>query len=234
MRLRPTPLLYGVVCALSVAFAAALVWIAPAAAGPACGWQGYSYAGLESAARAYGVAATVTSLAPPRVESGHVAAWVGVGGHGAGPGGSDAWIQVGLSAFPGSSGRLYYELKRPETPVRYVELGAPVPAGERHRVAVLELASKPNWWRAWVDGRPVTPPVLLRGSHGSWKPVATTESWDGGRPACNRYRYRYERVMLASRAGGGWTALSTTHVIRSPRYRVIRRPPAGFDAFSAG
>ena len=34
-----------------------------------------------------------------------------VGGVGEGPNGSDSWIQVGLSAFPGSESALYYEVR---------------------------------------------------------------------------------------------------------------------------
>ena len=82
----------------------------------------YSYAGISSPLRAHGVGAAVTALSAPRVLQGHVAGWVGVGGPGLGPGGSDEWIQVGLSAFPGSDSRMYYEVKQPGYDAKYVEL----------------------------------------------------------------------------------------------------------------
>ena len=77
---------------------------------------GYTYAGRLSATPAHGVRATLTALSKPEVAAGHVAAWVGVGGVGQGVDGTDAWIQVGLSAFPGSESRLYYEVARPGMP----------------------------------------------------------------------------------------------------------------------
>src|SRR6266536_6298283 len=47
----------------------------------------------------------------PKVRDGHIAGWVGVGGVGEGPDGTDAWIQVGLSAFRGDwTSRMYYEV----------------------------------------------------------------------------------------------------------------------------
>ena len=47
-----------------------------------------------------GVAATLSVAAAPTLVAGHVAAWVGVGGGGIGPSGTDAWIQAGLNAYP--------------------------------------------------------------------------------------------------------------------------------------
>ena len=42
--------------------------------------------------------ATVTMTTGPRVAGGHVAAWVGVGGVGLGPNGTDQWLQVGFGS----------------------------------------------------------------------------------------------------------------------------------------
>jgi hypothetical protein len=39
----------------------------------------------------------------------HVAAWVGIGGEGLGPGGATEWIQAGLSAFPDGRTELNYD-----------------------------------------------------------------------------------------------------------------------------
>src|SRR5436190_19675677 len=70
-----------------------------------CGPRGYAYAGLQLGTPGYGIGAALTSLAPPVVESGHVAGWVGIGGPGEGPGGTDEWLQVGLNATRQGDGR---------------------------------------------------------------------------------------------------------------------------------
>src|SRR5437588_19270 len=60
-------------------------------------WSGYSYDGVQSPSRAFGVSATLTLAARSVVANGHVAAWIGVGGPGLGPGGSDEWLQGGIA-----------------------------------------------------------------------------------------------------------------------------------------
>ncbi|MGZ4389955.1 MAG: hypothetical protein ACXVZL_11300, partial [Gaiellaceae bacterium] len=45
-----------------------------------CGYSGYSYAGFQSPVTAYGVSGRLTALSVPGVATGHVAAWIGVGG----------------------------------------------------------------------------------------------------------------------------------------------------------
>jgi hypothetical protein len=172
----------------------------------------------------------VTSLAQPAVESGHVAGWVGVGAPGQGPNGSDEWIQVGLNSLPGTGNTLYYEVMRPGGGLSYAEVATNVSNRRPIRVAVLETASQRNAWRIWVDGRPVTPPIWLAGSHRALTPMAMAESWDGGKPACNRYNYRFARVSVAAAPGGSWQAASDAAVLQDPGYRVVRRAPASFDA----
>src|SRR5918995_4392858 len=135
---------------VTVAAATAFVsgWTAgptPSAVSSRCGTSGYSYAGLQHAHAAPGIRATVTPLERPDVESGHVAAWVGVGGRGLGAGGTDAWIQIGVSSFSDGASHLYYEINRPGAGPRYTPLD--VPLGVRHRVAVRELATRRGWWR---------------------------------------------------------------------------------------
>src|SRR5262245_6223138 len=78
-----------------------------------CGPAGYGYAGVLSTTATSGVAATVRALARPSESGGHVAAWVGVGGYGMGPGGRDEWMHVGITATPGTSQRVYVEWKQP-------------------------------------------------------------------------------------------------------------------------
>jgi hypothetical protein len=206
-------------CALT-----ALVTAGPAAA---CAIGDYAYAGVEAKSRAHGVAATISTASAPRVEAGHVAGWVGVGGYGFGPRGTDAWLQVGLAAFEDLETKLYYEVTQPGFSPTYYQLAAVVP-GERHRVAVLET-SKRSWWRVWVDGRAATDPIFLAGSHGAWEPTVTGESWDGGTSACNSFNYRFERVAIATRPGGGWRKLSSFRVLQDKGMRLTRSA-AGFLA----
>jgi hypothetical protein len=160
------------------------------------GPRGYGYAGHEAAYGARGVRATVTPLVRPRVRRGHVAGWVGVGGRGTAPGGRDQWLQVGLAWVPGSPLLLYVEVTRPGRQPELRLLGPTGAAGAARRLAVLEVTGRPGWWRAWVDGRPVTEPIRLAGPAGQLHPIATAESWDGGAGACNAFAFRFEDVVL--------------------------------------
>jgi hypothetical protein len=217
--------------AAPTALAAACAFSAPAGAA-ACAPVGYSYAGLQSGREAHGVTARITALSAPNVRNGHVAAWVGVGGAGAGPNNRDEWLQVGLSAFPGRAASLYYELTLPDRQPRYTMLSADVQPGSRHAVAVLEMAGRPNDWRVWVNGSPMTRPIHLPGSHGRFAPVATAESWDGGTNACNGYGFRFDSVKVAASAGGNWQPLAARTVLQDPGYRVELRGPTSFLALT--
>ena len=187
-----------------------------------CGTRGYAYAGFQSAHRGHGVRATLTALAIPRVSNGHVAAWVGVGGVGLGPNGSDQWLQVGMNAFHGTGTNLFYEVAAGGGAPRYHELATGIALGTQHRVAVLELPARPDHWRVWVDGKPVSPPILLAGSSGRFEPIATAESWDGGTRACNRFSYRFDRLAVASARGGGWRRFVPAHRFHDRGYRITR------------
>jgi hypothetical protein len=224
-RLRPQALAATLVC--TYAFLTAPSW-----AGAACGTSGYGYAGLGASRPAYGVATTLRTATAPQVLSGHVAGWVGVGGPGAGPNGSDEWIQVGFSAFPGSSlSSLYYEVARPNQAPRYFEVASGLLPGTSHKVAVLELAQRQGWWRVWVDDHVVGDPVYLPGSHGAWRPLATTETWGAGSNVCNRFRYQFGSVSIATRAGGGWQPLTRHYTFQNHGYRIKR---LGSSTFVAG
>jgi len=90
---------------LVTAAIAAAALLGGAARALACGNStGYSYAGLSAVERSYGISAIVTPLDAFDVMNGHVAGWVGVGGPGEGPGGTNEWIQIGLSGFPDVTG----------------------------------------------------------------------------------------------------------------------------------
>ena len=178
------------------------------------------------------MAATLSMLSEPQVAGGHVAAWVGVGGVGKGPNGSDVWIQVGLSAFPREGSRLYFEVARAGVPATYHQLDADVQTGERFRVAILESGKQPNHWRVWVNGTAVTAPVHLPDSHGRWRPIATAESWTGTGTACNRLGYRFESVRVSAAPGGSWRPFVGGHTFLASGYRVLDRSRTTFDVRS--
>lgn len=207
-------------CAVACAATAALASPPEAAALEPCGKAGYSYAGFQSAHRGHGVRATLTALAKPKVRNGHVAAWVGVGGAGLGPNGSDQWLQVGLNAFHGTGSNLYYEVTTGGAPPRYHELDADIAPGRHQRVAVLELAQRRNWWRVWLNGKPVSKPIHLPGSSGRFEPIATAETWDGGTRVCNRFAYRFDGLAVAGARGGGWKRFVQAHRFEDRGYRV--------------
>jgi hypothetical protein len=210
---------------------AATIGLAAAPNALACGSAGYSYAGISSRTSVYGVGATLTSLAAPAVQNGHVAGWVGVGGPGLGPHGSTEWIQVGYSGFPGLRvGSLYYEVTLPGKAPTYHEVSAKIHPGERHRVAVLEVAHHLNWWRVWVDGHAASKPYHLPGSHGAWRGIATAESWGGGMRACNLYSYRFNRVAVAHHAGGNWKLVSSVYAMHQGDNRFVPRTTSSFVA----
>lgn len=202
---------------------------AGAGSGASCGDHAYTYAGYAASRRAHGASAVLTPLAAPAVANGHVAAWVGVGGPGQGANGADEWLQVGISGFADHSA-LYYELTEPRAAPRYVEVLPRVAPGESHRVTVLELHGRPNWWRVFVDHRPVTDPIHLPASHGRWHPIATAESWNGGTTSCNSFAYRFGHVRSATAAGGGWQRFRTGYRFQDRGYRVIRLARASFIA----
>lgn len=210
------------VAALCVAALALGTGSAPAAPVAACGAT-YSYAGVVHDRAASGVRATIRTLVTPLVRWGHVAAWIGVGGPGAGSGGADAWIQVGMTGFEGGLQTMYYEVVQAGGTPRYVEVRSRVAVGEAHRLAVLEMRGRPGWWRVWVDGLAVSAPVLLRGSHQAWQPMAVAESWNGGKAVCNRYRYEFDRLGVATQPGGSWTAFHAGQTFRDPGYTLTRR-----------
>ena len=165
------------------------------------------------------------------VVSGHVAGWVGVGGPGEGPRGSDEWIQIGLSGFPGVTGNdVYYEVALPHHYPAYHQVAADLPFGRTVKVAVLEMHNRPNWWRVWFDRHPVSRPIRLPDSHDRWSPIATAESWDGGSGgACNGFLYSFRDVAVAFAPGGGWRALARNDKIISSTTR-LRRARASFIA----
>ena len=213
----------AVAAAASVAVASLVAAPAPASPGAsarAC-VHGYSYAGYAGRDGSAGVAATITALTRPSVATGHAAAWVGVGGVHAGPGGASEWLQAGLAAFPGIGLRVYVEAVSRGESRRFLDLG-PAVVGRRYRVRVREAGA--GVWRAFVDGRAVGRPAYLPTASGAWRPIATAESWAAGRAACNRYAYRFDAV--AALQGKGWARLARGEPIGAP----VAREASGFSA----
>jgi hypothetical protein len=195
---------------------------APSQAGVRPCTPGYSYAGLAGRQGASGVAATISAREPAAVLTGHAAAWVGVGGNHQGPGGASEWLQAGIAAFPRVGLRVYVESVSRGEPRRFLDLG-PARVHRRYRVRVAETGR--DVWRAFVNGDAVGRPAYLPTIRGSWRPVATAESWSAGRAACNRYAYRFDGVsVLHSRR---WGALGAAEQVGAG----ISRGRAGFIAF---
>jgi hypothetical protein len=208
------------VAAATLAAACSLALPQRGNAAATCASSQYSYAGVSSIRARYGVGARITAVRQPSVRAGHVAAWVGVGGAGLGPGSTDEWLQVGISAKPGQSSALYYEVALPNQKPRYVMLKGHLPLGRAYDVAVLESHAHPGSWRVWVNGSRMTQRILLPSSHGAWRPVATAESWSGlTGGTCNSFAFRFQHIRVATKPGGAWKPLKG-RVLADAGYRV--------------
>ena len=214
----------GVAAAAFVAVASMIVPPSPASPSPigagSC-TPGYSYAGYAGRDGVSGVAATISASVLPLVSSGHAAAWVGVGGTHEGLGNASEWLQAGIAAFPHLGLRVYVEEVSRGSARRFSDLG-PAPVGRRYRVRVVETGR--DVWRAFVNGRPVGRPAFLPTAGGSWRPVATAESWAAGHFSCNRYAYRFEAVSTLQ--AGRWRSLGEAERVGD----AVTRERAGFSA----
>jgi len=216
---------------LAGAITAALAFACFAPASLACA-NGYTYAGVYAKQPAPGIAASISMLSMPSVEGGHVAAWVGIGGAGLGPGGTDEWLQVGLASFDTPDARLYYELALPGQSPRFFELARGILPGFVVRVAVLELPYAPNSWVV-VTPKGIAGPFYLPRSHNRWEPVATAESWAQGGKLCNRYSYRFQNLEIAEKHGS-WRPLRHSISLQDPGWKVRRSSDGSFNAGSDG
>jgi hypothetical protein len=189
-----------------------------------CGSSDYAYAGVQTQRPVHSAGATIASLVAPQVQEGHVAAWVGVAARD-----GQAWIQIGLSAFPGDrSNQVYLEYAPPGGDPRYLTLRSVVPVGEASRVAVKEVPGRRSWWQAWLDGSPVGRPVFLAGSHGRWAAQVMGESWNDNSGACNRYAYAFHRVSLAQAPGPPLRRPNGLRSSSDPGYSVVWNSPSDF------
>ena len=96
--------------------------------------------------------------------------------------------------MPATPTMVYAEITRSGREPVFVPLLRNVQVGESHKVAVLEVSGRPNWWQVWLDGKTALEPVLLESSTRRWRPIATAESWNGGRAVCNTFAFRFEGV----------------------------------------
>jgi hypothetical protein len=178
-----------------------------------------------------GVAATIGEVAAPDVRDGHVAGWVGVGGYGVGPNGTDEWIQIGIIAFRNDAAIIYYEVARPgRQPLQRI-VRERVSIGERHRFAVLEVARRPNWWRVWLDGRPVSAPVSLPRSHARLTAQMMGESYTGlSEGACNLYSFAFQNVGIVDAHASVWSLPRRLQAFQDPNYLLERKSRTSFLA----
>ena len=194
---------------------------APSPAGAGACTPGYSYSGLAGRDGVSGVAATISTHVLPVVSSGHAAAWVGVGGLHEGLGNVSEWLQAGIAAFPTAGLHVYVEEVSRGSARRFTDLG-PAFVGRRYRVRVVETGR--DVWQALVNGKPVGRPAFLPTAGGSWRPVATAESWSAARSTCNRFAYRFEAV--SGLQAGHWRSLREAERLG----RGVTRAPSGFSA----
>ena len=83
------------------------------------------------------------------------------------------------------------------------------------------MHGRADYWRVWVNHKPVSQPIHLPASHDRWSPIATAEAWDGGTGGtCNAFLYRFRHVSVAHVSGGGWHPLSNGYPISGPSTRV--------------
>lgn len=254
MRIALVSLLAGV-AALCVAFAMP----ADADQGTAACWPPFNfrYVSWESVKPWHGIAATITELEQPEIASGHLAAWVTVGGEGEESDGTGSWVQIGVwnrggvaamwairkadgyqtdttgnvsggvgdDIYVETISRDHYSLRR----IGAVQVGQPI------RVAVLEMASRPGWWRAWLNGRPVSSPIYLTLTFTSPQPMdAAAEDYnDVPGHGCNHFAYRFSGIAVASRRGGGAWYERPTGTLESGDHvqgRMLAGPEVGFLA----
>jgi hypothetical protein len=171
--------------------------------------NGYSYATIGASSNAYGISARIAQLNAPHILNGHVAGWVRIGGR-EGPLALKQWLQVGAMALPSITGsEIYYEVARPNFYPMYHEISTGVAVGTYTKVTVLEMHNRPNWWRVWVNHKPVSPPILLPESHDGLRATAKSECWEGGTDGpCNDFPYSFRNVSIARAPGGDWQHLT--------------------------
>jgi hypothetical protein len=192
----------------------------------------YDYAGAQDSAKRSGIRANIKFISPSRVEEGHVAGWLGVGGPGLGPNGSDEWLQTGYVSFHDGRSQIYYEMTVPGKPPQYHTVKETVSPSETHRLAELEVGGKNGVWRVWLDDKAVTPEISLPQSHGRFVPQALAETWNAGSTKCNHYAYRFEKIQVAKAPGGSWATPKAGYVWKNEENLAKKVASGAFEARS--
>jgi hypothetical protein len=193
----------------------------------------YDYAGENEEGVGAGIRVNLTNLRSPGVGAvGHVAGWVGVGGPGLGPNGTDEWIQLGYAGFAGGNTQIYYEVTQPNLPPKYHLVQESVPPQAKYLMAVTEV--KKGAWQASINGKPVSPVIALPGSHGKFSPQAIGETWNGGTRECNAYAYGFVNVEVAATPGGStWRAGKTGSKYDNAQQKLVAIAANSFITKSA-
>ena len=192
--------------------------------------ENYAYAGAQGSATTHGIKATIRTLDKPGVKEGHVAAWMGVGGPGQGPNDTTEWIQAGYASMKGGWSQIYYEVTTPDAATRYHTVKAALSPSEQHELAVVE--TKRDTWTVLLDGQPVSPPTLLKGSHGRFPPQVLGETWNAGSGQCNHYGYGFSKIRIAKKLGGSWAVPTAGYVFRDSHNKAVKTSNDSFTARS--
>jgi hypothetical protein len=193
----------------------------------------YDYAGVQQKGQRAGIRAYVTTVKAPKVIVGHVAGWLGVGGPGLGPNGTDEWMQIGYAGFDTGKSQIYYEDALPGKPPRYHTLKENLGKSEKHRLAILEVGTTTNSWRVWLDDKAVSPATVLPNSNGRFAPQALAENWNGSTTKnCNSYGYGFNGIQVSTKPGGSWTAATAGYVWKNAHQLIQKTSSDSFNARS--
>jgi hypothetical protein len=135
----------------------------------------------------------------------------------------------GLNTQQGTGSQVYVEITQPGQQTRYLTVASGILPGTSYRLAVAALPGKPDVWHVLVDGKAVTGAIYLPGSS-AFRPMAMSESWNGGEPVCNGFAYSFNGLRIAE--GGGWKPLSDTSALTDPGYKIINQTNDSFTALS--
>jgi hypothetical protein len=192
----------------------------------------YDYAGEQQGSPGSGIRVDLTNMVTPAVgPQGHVAGWVGVGGPGLGPNGTDEWVQVGYAGFAGGNTQIYYEVAQPNVAPQYHQVQADVSTSAKNVMTVSEV--HPNAWQVSLNGNPVSPLISLPGSHGKFSPQAIGETWNGGTTICNSYAYAFGNVQVTASPGGSWAMGKTGYRWQNKQQQLLTTAANSFVARSA-
>jgi hypothetical protein len=195
--------------------------------------KNYAYAGAQDATQRSGIRANLSMASPPKVAVGHVAGWVGVGGPGLGPNGTDEWLQAGYASLEAGPTQIYYEVTLPDKPPEYHTIKDKLSSSEKHLLSVLEVQGKNNSWKVWLDNKAVTPVITLPKSHNRFVPQALGETWNGGTTKCNHYAYRFQKIQISKAPGGSWAAPKAGYVWKDSQNSAKKTSSDSFESRSS-